>query len=140
MRTVAILIALILSGCWDVCHLDGQQESTSVIASEVEYFEKKVRPILAERCYSCHSQDAKTVQGGLLLDTTQAIRSGGDSGELVVPGKPDQSLLIESVLYDSDSDFQMPPAGKLPPPRLRFYENGFKRELTCRNHPTSNCN
>jgi hypothetical protein len=79
----------------------------------IDFFEKHIRPALVDHCYECHAATAKTLQGGLRLDSREAILAGGDSGAAVVPGKPDESLLIESVLYGEDS-FQMPPAGKLP--------------------------
>src|SRR5438067_13572051 len=81
----------------------------------IEFFEKKIRPLLAEHCYACHSTNAaaqKKLKGGLLLDTRDGVRAGGDSGRIVVPGKPADSLLIEALRYDGD--LKMPPKGKLP--------------------------
>ena len=80
-------------------------------AAQLEFFEKQVRPLLAEHCYSCHSADAKKLQAGLLVDSRVAMLRGGDSGEALVPGDADASLLIEAVRYDS---YEMPPKGKLP--------------------------
>src|SRR4029079_16764164 len=71
------------------------------------------RPLLHANCFSCHSSEAKSIKGKLRLDSRQAVLTGGDSGTAVVPGKPDESLLIDAVRYGSDS-FQMPPKGKLP--------------------------
>ena len=82
-------------------------------ASGVAFFEAKVRPLLVEHCYKCHSASAEKVRGGLLLDTKEGLERGGDSGPGVVPGKPEESLLIEAVRYD-DPAYQMPPKGKLP--------------------------
>jgi hypothetical protein len=79
----------------------------------VEFFEKKIRPVLAEHCYSCHSAAAKKLRGRLSLDSRPAMRKGGDSGPVVVPGQPDASLLIKAVRY-TDPDTRMPPKGKLP--------------------------
>src|SRR5207245_1575011 len=79
----------------------------------VEFFEKKIRPVLAEQCASCHSRSAKKLKGGLLLDPPDAILKGGDSGPAVVPGKPADSLLIKAVRYQ-DQDLQMPPKKRLP--------------------------
>jgi uncharacterized protein DUF1553/uncharacterized protein DUF1549/cytochrome c len=79
----------------------------------VEFFEKKVRPVFAEACASCHSSAAKKLKGGLRLDTPEGILKGGDSGPAVVPGKPDESLLIKAVRYQ-DQDLQMPPKRRLP--------------------------
>jgi hypothetical protein len=80
-------------------------------AARMEFFEKKIRPVLAERCYECHSADADSVEGGLLLDSRDAARKGGDSGPAVEPGDVDASLLIAAIRYDT---FEMPPDGKLP--------------------------
>jgi hypothetical protein len=78
---------------------------------EFQDFEKHVRPVLVEHCYACHSARAEKVKGGLLLDTREGIRRGGDSGPAVVPGKPKESLLLDALRYDG---FEMPPRGKLP--------------------------
>ncbi|MFG0333646.1 MAG: DUF1553 domain-containing protein [Maioricimonas sp. JB049] len=75
------------------------------------FFEKRIRPVLVEQCYSCHAADAKSVRGGLVVDTREGLLVGGDSGAAIVPGKPDESLLIEALRYES---YEMPPKGKLP--------------------------
>jgi hypothetical protein len=79
--------------------------------SGVEFFEKKIRPVLAEHCYRCHST-AKKQRGGLVLDSRNGIRKGGESGPAVVPGKPKESLLLQAVRYHEEP--RMPPKGKLP--------------------------
>jgi mono/diheme cytochrome c family protein len=76
----------------------------------MEFFERRIRPVLVERCYSCHSSEAGEAKGGLLLDTREAIRKGGESGSAVVPHQPQESLLLEAVRYES---FEMPPDGRL---------------------------
>jgi cytochrome c553 len=82
-------------------------------AEAVEFFEKKIRPVLVTQCYECHSAKAKELQGGLALDTRQATLKGGESGPAVVPKNIEKSLLIKSILY-GDEFSQMPPKGKLP--------------------------
>ena len=77
----------------------------------LELFEKKIQPIFAETCYKCHSHDADRIKGGLLLDSPEAALNGGDTGPALVPGKPEESLLIKAIRY-TDSDLQMPPKGK----------------------------
>jgi len=77
----------------------------------LELFEKKVQPILTETCYKCHSHDADKIKGDLLLDSREAALKGGDTGPALVPGKPDESLLIKAIRY-TDPDLQMPPKGK----------------------------
>jgi hypothetical protein len=81
-------------------------------AQDADVFETKVRPVLAEHCYSCHSAAAKKSKGGLTLDTPAGIRKGGDSGPAVVP-KDAASLLLKAVEYHPDVP-AMPPKGKLP--------------------------
>ena len=80
----------------------------------VEFFEKKIRPMLVEHCYKCHSSDAKKLKGGLLLDSPAHLLKGGDSGKpAVVAGQPEKSKLIEAIGYEN-VDLQMPPRAKLP--------------------------
>ena len=84
--------------------------------NHIDFFEKKIRPVLAEQCYQCHS--AKAARSGMLmgklqLDTQEGVQRGGSRGSVVVPGRPDQSMLIEALEYANDS-LQMPPGGKLP--------------------------
>jgi hypothetical protein len=80
--------------------------------AEIEFFEKKIRPLLHTHCYECHSASAKNLKGSLRVDHLEALLAGGDSGPAIVPGKPEESLLIDSVRYGEDS-YQMPPKGKL---------------------------
>jgi hypothetical protein len=79
----------------------------------IEFFEKRIRPLLVEHCYECHSTGAKKVRGGLLLDSRPALQKGGESGPAVVPGHADKSLLIKAVRF-GDDNLKMPPKGKLP--------------------------
>ncbi len=81
----------------------------------VEFFEMKIRPVLAGRCYECHSLQAKKQRGGLMLDSRDAVLKGGDSGPALVPGKPDQSLLLKAIRH-ADASLKMPPDGRLPDP------------------------
>lgn len=80
-------------------------------AAEV-FFESKVRPLLIERCYECHSREFDEAQGGLRVDSAGALSKGGSRGTAIVAGDSDKSLLVKAVLYDDDS-MQMPPEGKL---------------------------
>ncbi|VTT97722.1 probable xanthan lyase : Uncharacterized protein OS=Singulisphaera acidiphila (strain ATCC BAA-1392 / DSM 18658 / VKM B-2454 / MOB10) GN=Sinac_5710 PE=4 SV=1: PSCyt1: PSCyt2: PSD1 [Gemmataceae bacterium] len=92
-----------------------------------DFFEKKIRPVLAEHCYSCHSAEAeakKKLKGGLLLDTRDATRTGGDSGPSLVAGKPAESLLLKTMKYDGD--VRMPPKGKLPDAVVADFEAWIK--------------
>ncbi len=76
----------------------------------IEFFESKVRPLLVEHCYECHSEKSKKLKAELYLDSREDILKGGESGPAVVPGDPDDSLLMSAVLYES---FEMPPRGRL---------------------------
>ena len=79
--------------------------------NHLEFFEKKIRPIFTEHCYSCHSAQAEKIKGGLLLDSKEGLLKGGESGPAIVPGDPENSLLIKAVRY-ADKDLQMPPKDK----------------------------
>ncbi|MCH8047876.1 MAG: DUF1549 domain-containing protein, partial [Planctomycetes bacterium] len=80
--------------------------------ADVDFFEKSVRPLLVKHCYECHSKQAEEVEGGLLLDSRDGWQRGGDSGPAIVPGKPDESLLLTAIGYD-DPELQMPPEKQL---------------------------
>jgi mono/diheme cytochrome c family protein len=83
--------------------------------ADVEFFETKIRPVLVERCHQCHSSEAqkkKKLKGGLLLDTKAGMRAGGDTGPAIIPGKPNESLLLKALRGSGDVS-QMPPSGKL---------------------------
>jgi hypothetical protein len=79
-------------------------------AQGIAFFETKIRPVLVKSCYECHSATATKVRAGLLLDTRDGVRKGGDSGPAVVPGDADGSLLIKAIRH---ADLQMPPKVKL---------------------------
>ncbi len=84
-------------------------------AGNLDFFEKKIRPVLSEHCYECHGE--KSQKGSLRLDTKAGWEKGGDTGPAIVPGNPDKSLIIQAVRYH-DADLAMPPkksGGKLPP-------------------------
>ena len=81
--------------------------------ADAAFFETKIRPVLATKCYACHSSSMKAPMGGLLLDTKAGLRKGGATGPVIVPGKPDESRLLQAVSY-TDPHLQMPPGGKLP--------------------------
>src|SRR3954465_10983096 len=105
--------------------LMGSAISTAVSAAELgtnyEFFEAKVRPILVDRCYKCHSTDAEKVKGGLLLDTKDGLLKGGDSGIVLIPRDPEKSKLIIAVRH-TDKDLQMPPKEKLSPQEIADLE------------------
>jgi hypothetical protein len=81
--------------------------------SDLEFFEKKVRPLLVERCHECHSAGSKKLKGGLYLDSRAGLLKGGDTGPALVPGGVEKSLLVKAVRW-TDPDLSMPPKKKLP--------------------------
>src|SRR3981189_1789357 len=78
----------------------------------VSFFERKIRPVLVKECYPCHSSESKRIKGGLRLDSRAGVLKGGDTGPAVVPGKPDESLLLAALRYDGS---EMPPKSRAPP-------------------------
>ncbi len=89
-------------GAWS---LSVAAEPTS---EQVAFFESKIRPILADKCYKCHSLEKSKTKGALTLDTAEGLLKGGEDGPIVVPGDPAKSLLIKAVSY-TDPDLAMPP-------------------------------
>src|SRR5437867_5184246 len=78
-------------------------------ADEFEFFEKKIRPVLAERCYKCHSREAEKLKSELFLDSKEGMLKGGESGKpAIVPGNAEASRLVEAVRYTNE-ELQMPP-------------------------------
>jgi hypothetical protein len=114
--SLAILALWLLPGLPTVAQKAAPPASEGVGESldsrAVEFFETKIRPVLAERCYKCHSAQAKKHKGGLTLDTRAGLRKGGDSGPAIVPGQAAESLLLKALRHGDD--LKMPPDGKLP--------------------------
>jgi len=105
-----------------------EEGGTPPSAAQLDFFEKKIRPVLADKCYKCHSEQADKIKGGLVLDTREGIRRGGDNGPAVVPGKLEESLLIEAIRY-ANKDSAMPPeksGGKLPAAVIADFEAWVK--------------
>lgn len=98
LRICLLVTALVLTGS-----LPLQAETTPE-----QLFEKHIRPVLATRCVKCHGE--KKQEGHLRLDSREGMLKGGDSGPAIVPGKPDETLIIEAMRYES---FEMPPTGQL---------------------------
>src|SRR3954447_17519501 len=103
---IAAVLALTAAAAQDAAH---------------DRFEKEIRPVLAERCYPCHSSSAAAPQAGLLLDSADGIRRGGNSGAVVRPGEPNLSLLIHAIRY-TDPKLKMPPGRALPPEVVANFE------------------
>lgn len=89
--------------------------SATAADKDLEFFENKVRPVLVEHCYKCHSGESKELKGGLRLDLKAGWQAGGDSGEpAVVPGKPEESPLIAAVRHGDGVEAMPPNQSKLP--------------------------
>lgn len=88
------------------------QTDTGFVAAEdaktLAHFESKIRPVLVASCYECHSIESGKAKGGLRLDDREAVLRGGDTGAALVPGKPEESLLLAAIRH-SDPDLEMPP-------------------------------
>ena len=79
---------------------------------DATFFETKIRPVLATRCFACHASTLAAPRAELSLDTKAGLSKGSVNGPVVVPGKPEESKLIQAIRYASPS-LQMPPTGKL---------------------------
>jgi cytochrome c553 len=101
--------------------------SQTISPEDRTFFEQKVRPLLVEHCYSCHSVEAKKSKGGLRLDSAESITKGGETGAVIIPGKPEQSLLIKAVHYRNNETLLMPPKGKLQAREIATLEEWVKR-------------
>ena len=89
-----------------------EPKSGVVTNEQKKFFNERVKPVLEKNCFKCHSHLADKVKGGLMVDSRAGLLEGGDTGAAIVPGKPDESLLIQSIRYDDKADYQMPPGGK----------------------------
>ncbi len=114
-----LLIALALLGNGGVLAADKPASPDKIPASQVEFFERELRPLLVKHCFECHSAKSKPLRGGLRLDTRDGTRRGGESGPVLVPGKPENSLLVDALKHDG---LEMPPNRKLPAREIRIFE------------------
>jgi hypothetical protein len=101
---------LALCAVCSACPVFAADPATKPTADQIEFFETKVRPVLADHCYSCHGP--KKQSAGIRFDTVAGIRSGADNGPVIVPGEPAKSRLIKSV--KREGDYPMPPKKPLP--------------------------
>ena len=117
---------------------DSPRRAQQLTPAQSDFFENKIRPILVNNCYKCHSQQAPKLKGGLSLDSRDGLLKGGDTGPAIVPGDPEKSLLIKAVRY-TDPDLQMPPKDqKLPDAEIAdlddLGEDGRARSTACERH------
>jgi len=118
LRTRFMLAGVAISSFF----IDVQAKDAPELARRQEFFESKVRPILARNCFACHTD---TKMGGLQLDTRERVLKGGNSGPAVVPGDLDHSLLIKAVNH-TDPRIEMPPPGKLSNEQISILETWVK--------------
>lgn len=114
-----VLITALLFACIDSCGPAFSQSKSQPSADEQtqqEFFEKRIRPLLVRHCYECHSGAGNEIKGELRLDFREAIRTGGESGPALVPGNPDESLILAAVKYEG---LEMPPKKKLAESEIR---------------------
>src|SRR4029450_6189087 len=109
-------VALLLLGL--SFHARSQDEAER---DAVDFFEKRIRPVLADKCSSCHSAGSEKIKGNLVLDTREGLLKGGDTGPSILPGNPDKSLLIKALKW-SEEEFRMPPKKRLPADVVRDFE------------------
>jgi hypothetical protein len=103
----------------------GAEDAPAPTPEQLEFFEAKIRPLLVEHCFECHSAEApKGVKGGLRLDSRAGLFKGGDNGPGLDLAQPDDSLLLQAVRWQG---FEMPPKGKLPPADLQALADWVKQ-------------
>jgi mono/diheme cytochrome c family protein len=111
-RAFPAMALLIGMGGWVEARTDGGAKPADAISPEAaEFFEARIRPILVEKCVSCHGP--KKQSSSLRLDSREAMLKGGDSGPAIVPSRPEESLVIQAVAHRHE-ELKMPPKGKLP--------------------------
>ena len=122
---VVVVLGLLSLGAFG----QDKPKAPAVDAEGLEFFEKKIRPVLIDQCYSCHSADSKKIKAGLRLDTREGTLKGGESGAAsVIPGDPDRSVLIKAIRYGKDDELKMPPKGpKLAPEVIADFEAWVRR-------------
>ena len=95
--------------------------------SDEDFFESNVRPLLVKHCQECHGE--KKQEGGLRLDSRDGWLRGGERGQTIHPGQPENSLLLQAVKYE-DSDLEMPPSNPLTEQEVAILETWVKRGAT----------
>lgn len=110
----AYRLSIVLAAAWPLAAADG-----------VDFFETKIRPLLATNCHSCHTEGAL---GGLRLDSRAGLMKGGKSGAAVIPGKPDDSLLMQAVRR-THVRLKMPPVGALTPAEVDALAEWIRQDL-----------
>ena len=93
----------------------------------LDLFENRIRPVLVDRCLECHGAGAEKIRGGLLLDTKAGWEMGGASGPAIVPGKPEESLLVQVLKGQAKDVKRMPSKGDpLTPAQIADFEEWIR--------------
>ncbi|TWT89564.1 DUF1553 domain-containing protein [Neorhodopirellula pilleata] len=115
------LIAIVV-GSFSIL-IAAEPDASAPNPEHVSFFESRIRPVLVQHCYECHSDQTDDVAGSLWLDSAGGMKDGGDSGPAIVPGDVDGSLLISAIRYESS---EMPPSGRLPDPVIEDFEKWIR--------------
>ncbi|QDT01990.1 Planctomycete cytochrome C [Rubripirellula lacrimiformis] len=118
---LSAIVTVVLQAC--VSGLPTARGDSPLSVEQLDFFEKQVRPLLAQHCYSCHSAGSKKLQAGLRVDYRSGLIDGGDSGQAIVPGDPAASLFMEALHYES---YEMPPKGKLADDEIAVFEQWIR--------------
>lgn len=114
-KSLSALVSMLLA----LCAAPLAAWAQTATPSDLEFFEKEIRPLLVEHCYSCHSGTSEKLQASLRVDSREALVRGGDSGPAIVPGDVDASIFIQAIRYES---YEMPPKGKLADDEIKAFE------------------
>ncbi len=106
-----------------LCGVPSFANDASTTTAQLEFFEREVRPLLVEHCYSCHSGSSEKLQAGLRVDSREALLTGGDSGPAIAPGDSEASIFIQAVRYES---YEMPQRASLLTTSSRRSRNGSR--------------
>ena len=124
-RWIGLVLAIVVN-YWPSLSAAETPPANALTAEQSDFFEKKIRPILVKHCYECHSQAAEKsnqLKAGLLVDSREGLLAGGESGSALEAGKPESSLLLEALRYET---FKMPPRGQLPASVIADFEAWIK--------------
>jgi hypothetical protein len=116
-----ITIILMLSGLDAFALGDDPVSREKSEDAAIAFFEKRIRPVLVEQCYSCHAEAEKTIEGGLRLDNAFRLRKGGNSGPALIAGDPAHSLIMLAISH-KDEKLRMPPDNRLDDDIIRDFE------------------
>jgi len=114
-RTICILLSISLFAFTASANVSAAEEASV----EAKFFRDRIEPVLQRHCFGCHSARAESVKGGLRLDAADQLRRGGESGVVIVPGVPAESLLLSALRHDG---LEMPPERRLPPNVVADFE------------------